>query len=137
MEIQHIYWLCGIRDTYFKFSLRGSSVSKMTATGIDVGSFQYAVSRSSRVSNIMKLIGWSPGSRCIVNHSWLTLSRKCCEENTIISHKQFCISTYSRIKWIHTYIISLSQGWINLWSQVTMVLRNWVMEHNNLHGKYF
>jgi len=57
------------KNTYFKLPLTGSSVSKMTATGIDVGSFQYAVSRSSRVSNIMKLIGWSPGSMCIVNHS--------------------------------------------------------------------
>lgn len=73
------------RNTYFKLPFTGSSVSKITAIGIDVGSFQYAVSRSSRVSNIMKLIGWSPGSRCIVNHSWFTLSRKCCDRNTIIS----------------------------------------------------
>jgi hypothetical protein len=81
------------------------------------------------VSNIMKLIGWSPGSRCIVNHRSFTLSRKCCEVNIIISQKQLCISTNSAIKCVHTYTISLSQ--------VTMVLRNWVTEHINLHGKYF
>jgi hypothetical protein len=47
----------------------------------------------------------------------------------LLDRKQLCMSTNSRIKCVHTYIISLSQ--------VTMVLRNRAMEHINLHGKYF